>query len=329
MSTPTVTLKNGNSFECKPGQSILDGALSAGLVLEYSCKSGQCGICEVGVDVGLEHIVAQNEVPKVSSMRVLTCCSGIDGPVGLDIKDLGMLADIEVKTGPCKIDSIARLTLDVVEVNLRVPPKTLLHYLSGQHIAITGPKGLVRSYSIANTPRDDGSLTLHIRKVSEGAMSNYWFNDAAVGDLLRFNGPLGTFYFREHDDAVSLILLATGTGYAPIKSILESIVANPSSNRFNFIYLIWGGREIDDLYETPSFSIPNLVFIPVLSREQPKNNEKSRYVQDVVIRHGIDLKTAVVYSCGSPEMISASRKLLISSGLDGGSFFSDAFVSSN
>ena len=238
-----------------------------------------------------------------------------------------MLADYPAKTIPCRLDSISLSAEDVVEIQLRTPPSSPLKYLPGQYIDVIGKEGLRRSYSIANAPREDGKLTLHIRKVDAGAMSQYWFHEAKENDLLRLEGPLGSFCLRE-SVASNLILLATGTGIAPIKAILESLSISKAVNGYDKIFLYWGGRVVSDLYWHPRFHTLPFKFVPVLSREIPNQGFKG-YVQGAVLDDGHDLSDSVVYACGSPAMIRTAQHDLIAAGLNKRNFYSDAFVSSS
>ena len=227
--TNKVTLANGNSFSAETSQTILSAASQNGISLEYSCRTGRCGVCKA--------LVISGETEGF----ILTCCRAALTGLQLDVADLGALGNIQVKTLPCRIDGLERLSTDVVEVTLRVPPSSRLEYFPGQYVDMIGNDGLRRSYSVANAPRKDGKISLQIRKVENGQMSQYWFNEAKVNDLLRMEGPLGTFCLRENA-ASNLILLATGTGIAPIKAILEKLCESPEHNTYSQIHLYWGGR---------------------------------------------------------------------------------------
>ena len=198
--------------------------------------------------------------------------------------------------------------------------------IPGQYIDVIGKNGFRRSYSIANAPREDGTVTLQIRKVVGGQMSHYWFHEAKVNDLLRMEGPLGTFSLRK-SNVSNLILLATGTGIAPIRAILEQILKVPNLNTFANIFLYWGGRAIKDLYFDPLEMEVPIIYRPVLSRDNVWDGHKG-YVQQAVLADEVDLFDSVVYACGSENMIESSFEILTKSGLSQQNFYSDAFVSS-
>lgn len=327
---PEVTLTNATTFAGQDGKSILESALQQGIALEYSCRTGRCGVCKSKVISGAtEAIQTEESLTEADEADgfILTCCRAAKTDLQLDIKDLDELGSIQIKTLPCRIDSLQSLSDDVVEVVLRTPPTSQLEYLPGQYVDIIGKDGLRRSYSIANAPRDDGKITLQIRKVDQGKMSRYWFEEAKVNDLLRMEGPLGTFYQRKNN-ASQLIFLVTGTGIAPVKAMLEQLATVPEDNTYSHIHLYWGGRTERDIYWQPAFESLPLTFTPVLSRA-PYWQGRKGYIQQAAIDDGLNLADAVVYACGSESMIHSAYKQLVATGLNTKHFYSDAFVSSS
>lgn len=190
-----------------------------------------------------------------------------------------------------------------------------------------GKGGIRRSYSIANSDQHDSRIELQIRKVDGGIMSQYWFGGPKDNDLLRIEGPLGTFSNRlVHVE--NMIFLATGTGIAPVKAMLEEMAENHEVISSKSVYIYWGGRKEVDIYWQPAINIPNLNFIPVLSQPGSEWGGRIGYVQNALLEDGLDLKDSVVYACGSNEMIHDAREMLVEKGLCTGKFYSDAFVSS-
>jgi CDP-4-dehydro-6-deoxyglucose reductase len=327
----SVKLHNGKTFSSEPGTSLLDSAKAAGITLEYSCRTGRCGVCKTTVVSGdTEALKGETSLTaeELAAGIILTCCRQALSDVEIDAEDIGALGDIVVKTIPCRIDTITRLAENVVEVILRVPPTSKLNYLPGQYLDVIGEGGLRRSYSIANAKRDDGKLELQIREVERGAMSRYWFGSAKPNDLLRLEGPLGTFCLREKD-ADTLIFLATGTGIAPVKAMLEQLLSNPELVTGKKILVYWGGRTTADIYWTPQLGELNATFVPVLSRANATWQGRTGYIQAALLADGVDLTRAVVYACGSEDMIQSARDALTVAGLPVKHFYSDAFVSSN
>ena len=330
MTSKTISLASGKTFNAPDDITILDAALNEGIILEYSCRTGRCGVCKAEVVSGETKRVASEPSlsgDDLSDGFILTCCRTAASPLTLNVNDLGDLAKYKPKTLPARIDTIKHVSSDVVEIQLRTPPASILEFRAGQYIDVIGPNGVRRSYSVANAPRKDGKLTLQIRRVAEGQLSKYWFNAAEQNDLLRLEGPLGTFCLRNMSFS-NLIFLATGTGIAPIKAILEDLSRQSSAMDGKKIYLYWGGRVREDLYWLPDFSNLPLEFVPVLSREKNWSG-RIGYVQDVALADGIDLSEAAVYACGSSSMIESARDAFGSAGLNRNHFYSDAFVSSS
>lgn len=327
---PLVKLSNGVTFDVEPGKTVLDGAKSKNIFLEYSCRTGRCGVCKAKVLQGATSVERQEQAlcaEEVAAGYILTCCRSALSGVELDIEDLGEFAQFPSKTLPCRIDSITPLADDVVKVILRLPPNAGFDYLTGQYIDVIG-QGVRRSYSLANSPRADGRLELQIRQVEQGVLSAYWFGEAKTNDLLRLEGPLGTFGLR-NAAPTNLLFLATGTGIAPIKAMLERLAEQPQALAGKSIYVYWGGRTKADLYWQPVFNDLPLRFIPVLSRADAAWAGRTGYIQQAVLDDGVALRDSVVYACGSDAMIHSARGALVAAGLSPKHFYSDAFVSSN
>lgn len=324
-----VTLSNSREFFCLTNLSLLDSAREAGIVLEHSCRTGKCGVCKAQIVGGQTKAIRHEESlseHEINSGVILTCCRTANSDVQLDVEDLGELASIKKMTLPCRIDSIALLAEDVIQIILRLPPNNSFRYLSGQYIDVIGVGGIKRSYSVANSYAQGGKIELHIKKVPEGTLSSYWFGNAKPTDLLRMDGPHGTFSFRDKPER-NIVFLATGTGIAPVKSILEELDQNPSLAEGKNIYVYWGGRLEHDLYWRPNFAKIKPIFKPVLSRADSTWQGQKGYVQNVLISDGVDLSDTVIYACGSPEMIESAAASLVLQGLKRNCFFSDAFVS--
>ncbi len=327
---PTVTLSNHKTFIADQERSLLESDKSQGVILEYSCRTGRCGVCKTKVLQGSTAVMQGEQGLNEAELAmgyILTCCRSALSDLVLDVDDLGDLADIQTKTLPCRIDSIEMVAADVIKIILRAPPNNSLRYLAGQYIDVIGKEGVRRSYSLANAQREDGKLELHVRHVPQGVMSQYWFGGAQSNDLLRLEGPLGTFSLRNTQPS-NLIFLATGTGIAPVKAMLETLATEPQQLAGKRIYIYWGGRTESDLYWSPQLLQLDLNFIPVLSRADAQWAGRTGYVQDVLLADNIDLADSVVYACGSDAMIHSAREQLLAVGLPSKNFYSDAFVSS-
>ena len=327
---PTISLANGKSFVTEGQETLLDAALRAGLVLEHSCKTGRCGACKAQVLSGAS-VASGSEAGLSLDERdagwILTCVRHSDGDVALSVEDLGDITIYPVKTVPCRILAIDDLNADVMRLTLRLPPTQKIVYHPGQYFDLIGKDALRRSYSVANAPRDDGQIELHIKQVPDGAMSGYLFGEAKANDLLRLNGPLGTFFLRDVV-GLHLVLLATGTGMAPIKAMLEAMAGWPAERMPASVSVFWGARVEADLYWQPGASGVALDYVPVLSRAGADWRGARGHVQQAVLDRFSSLDGAVVYACGSAQMIDSARAALVAAGLAEKRFHSDAFVAS-
>jgi CDP-4-dehydro-6-deoxyglucose reductase len=256
---------------------------------------------------------------------ILTCARTALSDLNLHIEDLSRFNIPKPQTLPCKISSKKLIAPDVIHVSLRLPA-TRFDFLSGQYIEIIGPNGLRRSYSIANNNFESKHLEFHIKRVDGGLFSDYWFQEAKVNDLLRLYGPLGTFFLRDVKDK-TIVLLATGTGFAPVKAILESLSQVKPKELPRSIRVYWGGRVLTDLYDhAPDIGFP-YVFKRVLSRSA--DGDVQGYVQDACLGDISDFQNTMVFACGSNAMIEDSRRVLVKAGLEESEFYSDAFVCSS
>jgi CDP-4-dehydro-6-deoxyglucose reductase len=327
-----ISLKNGKSFTCDSNTTIFEAAKSNGIILEHSCLTARCRSCTVQILSGttvdkLDDLVLSPE--EKTNNWTLSCNSIPTTDVELDIEDLGDIKIFEKKIIPAKIQNIKKLNDTVIEVSLRLPLNSNFAYNSGQYVNII--KGQIkRSYSIANAYQENALITFFIKKYENGLMSDYWFSEAKTNDLLRIEGPIGSFFLRQSEQK-NIIFLATGTGIAPIKAILENILETSEKHVDKNLWLFVGGRHESDLFWNPKQLkvLPNFHYIPVLSRYEEGWNGEKGYVQDIVIKQGIDLSSAQVYACGSNDMIQSSKKYLIENGLKTENFFSDVFVATN
>ena len=323
-----INLKNDIHFLCAPEDSILSGAQKENITLDYSCKTGRCQSCKAKVIEGTSLATLEEtglNAEDKSRGYILTCVRTPTSHLTLDIEDLSAYSLEKIKTVPSKIDSITKIASNVIELHLRIPPNASFRYLSGQYINII--KGdYKRSYSIASTS-SSSNLVFFIKNYGGGKFSNYLFNEAQINDLLRIEGPIGTFFYR-NTSKKNIVFLATGTGIAPVKGILEQLDENNREVVGKNIYLFFGGRTEEDLFWKPNFKKINVHFVPVLSRSTADWEGAKGYVQDVVLSKEIDLADSVLYACGSENMIRESRDLFIKNGLPEDVFYSDAFISS-
>lgn len=326
MNQYTIHLKNNKTYTCEENTSLLQAALDSGIALEYSCLNARCSSCRVKILEGEVENLQDEQVLSAEEKAagyVLSCNVVPRSEVVLDVEDLGVTLP-KPQVTPCKINSITALTPHIVEVVLRLPPKVDFQFLAGQYIDIIR-NGQKRSYSISYNQCENNELTLFIRNYEGGLFSQYWFNEAKANDLLRMEGPLGTFFYRSNPVCEEIVLLATGTGIAPIKAILDQWQQQPEQVKGKKIWLLWGGRKKEDLFWQPKTTLTNFTYIPVLTREDEWQGAKG-YVQEIALQQPIHWQKAQVYACGSEVMIQSAQKLLTQQGLKEENFFSDAFV---
>lgn len=326
---PNVRTLDGKIFEAIEGEAMLDAALRANVTLDYSCRTGRCSTCKTRVSRG-STVALHDETgltrAEIDAGWILSCVRGATSDVEIDVESLGDVKLPPAKTLPCRIQSLQKISADVMKIVLRLPPNNSFDYLPGQYIDVVGHGGVRRSYSIANAPRADQTLEIHVRQVLGGVMSQYWFEQAKPNDLLRFHGPLGTFFLRSID-GLDLIFLATGTGIAPVKSMLEQL-GQSGQSKARSVSVFWGGRTQSDLYWDVQQTASRHQFVPVLSRAGSEWRGETGHVQQALLSGQWDWQRAVVYACGSDAMIHDARQQLIEAGLSERRFHSDAFVCS-
>ena len=331
-----VTLApSGKAFDCAPGARVLDAGLDAGLNLPHSCRAGNCSTCrarvlEGDVDHGVAHQAYLTSAQRDAGFTLLCCAKPLTDLV-VEVEEL-VLQLAKPRTMPCRIKRIRRPAEDVAILDLRLPLNENLMFAAGQYVEFLLGDGVTRSYSIANSPSPEGviDLELHLRHYPGGLFTDRVFQSLKSGEMMKIRGPLGTFYLREESDA-PVILMATGTGVAPVMSIL-GYMARRGIRRKVSIY--WGGRRTEDLYADETLrQLAEQVgarYVPVLSRSSSSDGWWGRtgYVQDAVLQDHPNLRGFQVYACGSPAMVAAARdRLVAEGGLEEGSFFADAFVS--
>jgi len=325
-----VNTTHGRTFTAGADQSLLDAAAAAGLMLPYSCRTGRCSTCQCRVVAG-QSVALHPELGLTEAQRaggwILSCVRAAGADLVIEVEDLGGIVLPSPRTLPCRVHALERLADDVMRVQLRLPPTVAFKFVSGQYIEVIGSDGVRRSYSLASSEASGPMLELHIRAVDGGAMSGYWFERCRPNDLLRLNGPLGTFFLRDVQD-LDLVFLCTGTGFAPVRAMSEALEDWPADRRPRSVTMYWGGRTPADLYH----SMPRqagLRTVPVLSRAATDWAGARGHVQDVFLAERPDLARTAVYACGSDPMIHSARTQLCAAGLPDRRFHSDAFVCSS
>jgi len=313
---------------------VLEAAMKADLVIPYGCRNGACGTCKgkilAGeVDYGAHQASTLTDEEKSRGLA-LFCVARPKSDLVIEVREVRRAGDIQIKRLPCRIEKIERPAPDVAIVSLKLPANERLQFLAGQYVDLLLKDGRRRSFSLANAPHDDELLQLHIRHVPGGFFSEQLFNQFKGREILRFEGPLGTFYLRE-ESAKPIVLVAGGTGFAPIKALIEHAFYAGLERQMEFY---WGVRSRQDLY-LPDLAARwqhehhNFQYVPVLSDPKPEDDWDGRtgFVHEAVMEDLPDLSPYQVYVCGGPAMVDAARRDFVEKcGLPPEEFFADSFT---
>jgi len=325
---------SGQSFEVEEGEAVLTAALRQGVMLPYGCKNGGCGSCKGkivsgAVDYGHYHARVLTEEERAHG-KALFCQAKPLGELVIECRTIGAAKDIAVKLLPCRVQQLAKVADDVMIVQLKLPANERLQFLPGQYIDFLLKGGERRSFSMANSPHADELVELHIRHVAGGNFTDHVFGKMKERDILRLEGPLGSFFLRE-DSAKPIVFVASGTGFAPIKSIIESAFYKKIERP---MVLYWGARRPRDVYLS---SLPerwarehaNFRYVPVISEARTEDawSGRSGFVHRAVMEDMPDLSGHQVYACGVPIMVDSARKDFIEKcGLPEDEFYADSFT---
>jgi CDP-4-dehydro-6-deoxyglucose reductase len=337
--TFNVTVQpSGRSFTVERDEPILQAAIRQGVGLPYGCKDGACGSCKSRLLEGrVIHGAHQHKALSIEEEEAgftLTCCAAAQTDVVIEARTVAGAGEFPVRKMPSRVMSIARPAPDVAVVKMQLPANDPLRYHAGQYVEFILRDGSRRSYSMANAPHTQGEkpwVELHIRHMPGGKFTDIVFTTMKEKDILRMEGPFGSFFLRE-DSAKPMVLLASGTGFAPIKAIIEEMqfkaITRPA-------VLYWGCRSKADLYlhdwvEQVTREMPTLRYVPVLSEPKPEDAWAGRtgFVHHAVMADLPDLSEHQVYACGAPIMVeSAERDFVGTCGLPVEEFLADSFTS--
>jgi len=339
MSFQITIQPSQHQFATEGDKSVLDAALAAGIVLPYSCRSGACSTCKAkvlsgSVEAGLSpaQILSADEL---AAGFTLLCQARATSDLVIESRELRLASDIQIRKIPSRVTAIARPTSDVALLTLQLPATETFRFHAGQYIEVILKDGKRRSYSMANAPHAASALELHIRHLNGGLFTDHVFGAGATAmkerEILRLEGPFGSFFLRE-DSQLPIVMLASGTGFAPIKSIVEHMV---HENIARPITLYWGGRRPGDLYmnemvEQWANTIPGFTYVPVISDALPEDGWAGRtgFVHRAVMQDFPDLSGYQVYACGAPIVVdSARREFIAACNLPEDAFFADSFTS--
>ena len=337
--TFTITLQPADRrFDVPRDEAILPAAIRQGIGLPYGCRDGACGSCkcrllEGRVLHGAHQLKALSPAEEEAGF-VLTCCATPQTDCVLEARTVPAAGEFPVLKLPSRVLQITRPAPDVAVVRLQLPANQNLQYRAGQYVEFLLPGGARRSYSMANAPHTLGSppaIELHIRHMPGGLFTDQVFSTLKERDILRLEGPFGSFFLRE-DSAKPMVLLASGTGFAPIKALVEHL-RHQASTRPAVLY--WGARRPHDLYMhdwclQAAAELPWLRYVPVVSDALPEDGwtGRSGFVHQAVMADCPDLGGHQVYACGAPVMVEAAERDLVQvCGLPADEFYADSFTS--
>jgi CDP-4-dehydro-6-deoxyglucose reductase len=337
--TFTITVQpSGRIFTTEPDEAMLAAGIRQGIGLPYGCKDGACGSCKCKLVSG--RVVHGHHQPKALSADeeaagyVLTCCGVPHSDVVLESRQVTEAGAFPIKKMPVRVNAMERASHDVIVLRLQLPASDTFQYHAGQYVEFLLRDGDRRSYSMANAPHTQAAqpaLELHLRHMPGGKFTDHVFSAMKEKDILRIEGPYGSFFLREDSDK-PIVLLASGTGFAPIKAVIEHMqhkgITRPAT-------LYWGGRRPADLYqsawiESKLAEMPNLRYVPVVSNALPEDDWTGRtgFVHQAVLQDFPDLSGHEVYACGAPIVVeSAHRDYVAQAGLPDEAFFADSFTS--
>ena len=329
---------SGRQFTAAGDETILGAAISAGVGLPYGCKDGACGSCkckkisgEVSHDTYSTNAMTEQEL---ANGYILTCRATAHTDVVLESRQVTDANTPPIKKMPVRVAALQKLSHDVMRVQLRLPANTVFQYFAGQFIEFILRDGSRRAYSMATPPHVQAAtpgVDLHIRHMPGGLFTDHVFGAMKEKEILRVEGPFGSFFLREDSDK-PMVFLASGTGFAPIKALLEHMLHLGCSRP---VSVYWGGRRPEDLYmhdwmQALTTRMPNLTYVPVVSDALAQDawNGRTGYVHQAVLDDFADLSGHEVYACGAPIVVESARTSYTSErGLPPEAFFADAFTS--
>jgi CDP-4-dehydro-6-deoxyglucose reductase len=325
---------SGRTFGVEPGEAMLSAGIRQGIGLPYGCKDGACGSCkckklEGTVVHGTHQSKALSDEEEANGF-VLTCCGFPHSDVVLESRQVTEAGAFPIRKMPSRVLALERMSHDVMAIKLQLPANDTFAYHAGQYVEFILRDGSRRSYSMANAPHNGPALELHIRHMPGGKFTDHVFAVMKEKEIQRIEGPFGSFYLREDSDK-PMVLLASGTGFAPIKALIEHMqfqgITRPAT-------LYWGGRRPEDMYmdswvQARLLDMPNLQYVPVISNATPEDawNGRTGFVHRAVLEDLPDLSGHQVYACGAPIVIDSARKDYSElAGLPEEEFYADSFI---
>jgi len=330
-ATHTVTLMpSGRQFSTRPGETVLGAALRHGIVLPYSCKNGTCASCKCRLAEGIVDYPLNPpealDLDELGRGYSLSCQAVPNSDLTIEAREIEQVADIPVRTWPARVESLESFTPEIMRLRLKLPRSARMQFLAGQYIDILMPGGKRRAFSIASAPSEADFIELHIKHVDGGGFTGHVFSGMKLKEILRIEGPLGTFFVRKKSKR-PMIMMGGGTGFAPLKSMIEELI---ESGDFRPLHLFWGVSRASDLYAGPLIerwqsSHPAFRFVPVLVDPDEGWTGERGFVHEAVLRAFPDLSDFDVYMSGPPAMVHSARNEFLAAGTTEDHLFYDSF----
>ncbi|HEY0906665.1 MAG TPA: CDP-6-deoxy-delta-3,4-glucoseen reductase [Methylophilus sp.] len=329
-----VLIENsGHTFEVRPSQTVLEAAIEAGINLPYGCRNGACGACKGKVLTGkVMHDDYQGNAltdAELAAGMALFCCARPLEDLVIECRQIDMIQGIKPRILPVRVQHKEQLGAEVMVLHLQLPATEQLTFMAGQYVEFLLKDGRRRAFSIANAPHETGFIELHVRRIAGGHFTEQVFNEMPVKTILRIEAPLGSFFLRDQNEK-PIIMVAGGTGFAPVKGMIEHMIFNQIQRT---VYLYRGARQADDLYmdalcQRWTQFMPNIEYIPVISDGHDADGWDGRrgLVHEAVLEDHADLSGFEVYVCGAPGMVDIAKQTFVARGLPEEEFYSDAFT---
>jgi len=311
----------------------LNAALRQGVMLPYSCKNGTCGSCKGKLESGEVHYPFH---PPLALSRedigegfTLLCQAEPTGDLVIRAREIEAVRDIQVRKMPARVIEKTRLAPDVMRIKIKLPNAQRLQFLAGQYLEIILPDGKRRAFSIASAPQCEDEIELHIRHVEGGGFTGWVFDQMKERDILRLEAPLGTFFVRNDQVDRPMIMMGGGTGFAPLKSMIEDLLAHQDKRSLHFF---WGVRSPAELYmheqaqrwaeENEHIQYSTALLEP---GDEIITDSFAGVVHEAVLEQYSNLSSFDIYMSGPPAMIDAGRTAFLENGAEKRRIFFDSF----
>ena len=332
MSFKIIVPASGHEFIAEENETILAAALRQGVGLPYGCRNGACGKCsgeiisgETTYDTASLRASAKKEHEAGKTLFCQACAAS---DLEIKVREITKSTDVEIKMLPCRVEKMQLLTHDVMQLRLKLPETERLQFLAGQYLEFVLKDGKRRAFSIASAPHNDAYIELHIRHVPDGHFGDFVFDGLKEKTLMRIEGPLGSYYLREDSDR-SIILIAGGTGFAPLKGMLEHAFFIALDRPIHVFCGVRSKRDLymDEMMQQWSKQHENLKYTAVLSDPMDGDDWQGEtgFVHESVVSHYADLSEFDVYLSGPPPMVKAGMNAFYERGLPETQIYSDSF----